>query len=642
VAELAKVVVLNVDDYEPNRYARTQMLRRAGFEVHEAATGNEALKVAVSHNPAVVLLDVNLPDMDGFEVCRRLKTEPRTAMIAVLHLSATFVNPGHRALGLEGGADGYLTEPVEPPVLIATINALLRMRRAEERARQLAQQWQATFDAIRDGVAVLNAAGTVLQCNEAFLRIFGRAGSDVIGTTVSQLWGAPSDREREQPFMRLLLSCRRETGTLNLRERWYEISADPVLDDESALIGCVYIAHDVTERQRAEEDRASLLAAEQAARAEAETANRAKDEFLATVSHELRAPLTAMLGWTRMLRSRMLDETASQHALETIERNVAIQTRLIEDLLDVSRIITGRLRLDVRAVDLNAIIREALDAVLPAAEAKAIRVEAVLEPGAARLLGDPARLQQVMWNLVSNAVKFTPTGGRVEVRHENDGTEARISVNDTGQGISPEFLPHVFERFRQAESSSGRIHGGLGLGLAIVRHLVELHGGAVRAASSGIGRGSTFIVTLPCRALEATAPSTPGRPAELPTLDGIRVLVVDDDADARDLLGMVLTQARADVVTVGSSQEALALLEQAPPDVLVSDIGLPEENGYELIRRVRALAAKRGGEIPAIALTGHARSEDQDRALAAGYQVHVAKPVEPAALISAIASVVGR
>jgi signal transduction histidine kinase/ActR/RegA family two-component response regulator len=442
--------------------------------------------------------------------------------------------------------------------------------------------------------------------------------------------------------MRLLLSCRRETGTLNLRDRWYEISADPVLDDESALIGCVYIAHDVTERQRAEEDRASLLAAEQAARAEAETANRAKDEFLATVSHELRAPLTAMLGWTRMLRSRMLDETASQHALETIERNVAIQTRLIEDLLDVSRIITGRLRLDVRTVDLNAIIREALDAVVPAADAKAIRVEAVLEPGVARFLGDPARLQQVIWNLVSNAVKFTPTGGRVEVRHENDGMEARITVTDTGQGISPEFLPHVFERFRQAESTSGRVHGGLGLGLAIVRHLVELHGGTVRAASSGVGRGSTFIVTLPCRALEAATPSTPGRTAELATLDGIRVLVVDDDADARDLLGMVLTQARADVVTVASSREALVLLEQAPPDVIVSDIGLPEENGYELIRRVRALADNGGGEIPAIALTGHARTEDQDRALAAGYQVHVAKPVEPAALISAIASVVGR
>jgi CheY-like chemotaxis protein/two-component sensor histidine kinase len=321
---------------------------------------------------------------------------------------------------------------------------------------------------------------------------------------------------------------------------------------------------------------------------------------------------------------------------------VAIQTRLIEDLLDVSRIITGRLRLDVRAVDLKAIIREALDAVRPAAEAKAIRVEAVLAPGVASFLGDPSRLQQVIWNLASNAVKFTPTGGRVEVRLESDGTEARITVTDTGQGISPEFLPHVFERFRQAESSSGRIHGGLGLGLAIVRHLVELHGGTVRAASAGIGRGSTFSVTLPWRALEPAAPSPPARTAESPTLEGIRVLVVDDDADARDLLGMVLTQARADVVTAASSREALLLLEQAPPDVIVSDIGLPEENGYELMRRVRALAAKGGGEIPAIALTGHARSEDQDRALAAGYQVHVAKPVEPAALISAIASVVGR
>jgi PAS domain S-box-containing protein len=507
VGETAAALVLNVDDYEPTRYARTQVLRRAGFTVREATTGAEALRAALAHAPAVVLLDVNLPDMDGFEVCRRLKTEPRTAMIAVLHLSATFVNPGHRALGLEGGADGYLTEPVEPPVLVATINALLRIRRAEARARQLAQQWQATFDAIRDGVAVLNVAGTVLQCNEAFLRIFARAGSDITGTPVMGLWGGPPEHDSESPFVRLLLSCRRETATMAFRDSWYHVTADPVLDDEGALIGCVYIVSDVTEHTQAEKERAALLAREQVARAEAEAANRAKDEFLATVSHELRAPLTSMLGWTRMLRNRMLDETATQHALETIERNVGIQTRLIEDLLDVSRIITGRLRLDVRPLDLNAVIRAALDGVLAAAEAKAIRVETKLDFPGAHFLGDPGRLQQVMWNLLSNAVKFTPTGGRVEVSLQTDGAHVRISVRDSGQGISPEFLPHVFERFRQAETTSARTHGGLGLGLAIVRHLVELHGGTVQAESPGLGYGATFTVTLPFRQAVAMPPA---------------------------------------------------------------------------------------------------------------------------------------
>jgi len=322
---------------------------------------------------------------------------------------------------------------------------------------------------------------------------------------------------------------------------------------------------------------------------------------------------------------------------------VGIQTRLIEDLLDVSRIITGRLRLDVRPVDLGAVIRGALDAVLPAAEAKAIRVETKLESVGARFLGDPGRLQQVMWNLLSNAVKFTPTGGRVDVKLETDRAHTRITVSDSGQGISPEFLPHVFERFRQAETFSTRVHGGLGLGLAIVRHLVELHGGTVRASSAGLGCGATFSVTLPSRAVDASALSAaPAGTDGLPALDGVRVLVVDDAADTRDLISAVLTSVRADVVVVASSREALDALELAPPDVLVSDIALPEGDGYELIRHVRALAAKRGGDIPAIALTAHARAEDEERALAAGYQLHVTKPVDPTALVTAIASLVGR
>ncbi len=645
MAEPAKVLILNVDDYEPARYARTQTLRRAGFDVREAATGDEALRVALSHRPAVVLLDVNLPDMDGFEVCRRLKAEPRTSTVAVLHLSATFVNPGHRALGLEGGADGYLTEPVEPPVLIATVNALLRMRRAEQRAQHLARQWQATFDAIHDGVAVLNAAGIVLQCNEAFLRVFGRPGSEVVGSHATHLWGQATERHPHLPFSQMVKSCRRESVDLPLGERWYLATADPMMDDSGALVGCVYIVHDITERTRAEEERALLLARQRAARAEAEAANRAKDEFLATVSHELRAPLTAMLGWTRLLRSRMLDETASQHALETIERNVGIQTRLIEDLLDVSRIITGRLRLDVRPVDLAGVIRAALDSVRLAAEAKAIQIETALESATPRVLGDPARLQQVVWNLLSNAVKFTSTGGRIEVGLHTDATRAQIRVRDSGQGISPEFLPYVFERFRQGDATGTPTQSGLGLGLAIVRHLVELHGGTVRAESAGAGRGATFAVTLPFGSLAPPPSDQASVVADadgLPRLDGLRVLLVEDREDTRDLLVEVLRHAGAEVAAVASTREAVGALGRERPDVLVSDIGLPDLDGYRFIEHVRSLPAKQGGELPAIALTAHVREEDQERALAAGYQLHVSKPVEPALLIRAIARLLGR
>jgi signal transduction histidine kinase len=400
---------------------------------------------------------------------------------------------------------------------------------------------------------------------------------------------------------------------------------------------------------RAAEERERLLLSEQAARSEAETASRLKDEFLATISHELRTPLTAVLGWIHILRGGKLDDEAATRALETIERNARSQNQLIEDLLDVSRIITGKLRLDVRPVDPGAIIESALEAVLPAAEAKEIRLQKVLDTKVSSISGDSARLQQVIWNLLSNAIKFTPRGGSVQVRLERINSHIEISVSDSGEGIKKEFLPFVFDRFRQADGTSARRFGGLGLGLAIVRHLVELHGGTVQATSSGDGAGAMFTVRLPLLAIyqretdservHPTASDTQP-PVEYPdNLAGLKVLVVDDEADTLELIKVLLGQCGAAVTTASSAAEALEALEQMRPDVIISDIGMPTEDGFEFIRKVRLLPPEKGGKIPAVALTAYARAEDRLRVLRSGYQMHVSKPVELAELVTVVANV---
>ncbi|MFL6208741.1 MAG: ATP-binding protein [Pyrinomonadaceae bacterium] len=410
---------------------------------------------------------------------------------------------------------------------------------------------------------------------------------------------------------------------------------------------------DITERKRAEQEREQRLSREQALRVEAEMANRLKDEFLATVSHELRTPLTAILGWATMLRTGQLDEPTFKRALATIERNGRAQAQLIEDLLDVSRIISGKLRLEVEPTDLISVIKAAIDSVRPAADAKEIQMQLVLNPAASQIRGDAIRLQQVVWNLLANAVKFTAQGGRVQVRLERTDAQAQLTVSDTGEGISPDFLPSVFDRFQQADGTTTRKHGGLGLGLAIVRHLVEMHGGSVAAASDGLGRGTSFTVRLPLAAARATGSAPPvqaagAAPAERPleadraNLSDLRILVVDDEPDTRDMLGSVLAQYGAEVLTAASAREALDALPSWQPDVLVCDIGMPEEDGYSLIEKIRRLEPAQGAATPAIALTGYVRVEERVRALAAGYQMFVPKPVEADELAAIIAHLVGR
>jgi CheY-like chemotaxis protein len=407
---------------------------------------------------------------------------------------------------------------------------------------------------------------------------------------------------------------------------------------------------DIDALKKTEEAIRAAYEQESAARGEAEQANRLKDEFLATVSHELRSPLNAILGWSRMLSGKRLDEEKSSRALEVISKSARAQNQLISDLLDVSRIITGKLRIETRMVDLISIIEAAMDVVRPAADTKRIRLISTLDPAAGPVSGDADRLQQVVWNLLSNAVKFTPAGGRVGVRLEREGASVTITVIDTGVGIEPEFLPFVFDRFRQFEDGTTRAAGGLGLGLAIVRHLVELHGGTVSAASRGRGQGATFTVTLPMAAPIEEAPEA-GRDrlagaGEIPQsnapapdlLRDLRVLLVDDEQEARNLLGLILSSYEAEVRECASAAEAIQLLDEWRPDVLVSDIGMPVEDGYDLIRKIRVREPDRGGLISALALTAYARAEDAQRAIEAGYHAHVPKPVEPGELAKAVAS----
>ncbi|MCE9546655.1 MAG: response regulator [Planctomycetia bacterium] len=394
---------------------------------------------------------------------------------------------------------------------------------------------------------------------------------------------------------------------------------------------------------------AELLASERAARGEAERANRIKDEFLSTVSHELRTPLSAILGYAQLLLRGGTEGELSE-GLTVIERNAKVQAQIIEDLLDMSRIISGKVRLDVKPVDLLQVVESAIATVRPAADAKEIRVQTVFDPTAAPVLGDGARLEQVVWNLLTNAVKFTPKEGRVQIVVQRIGSHCELSVSDTGQGIRPDFLPFVFDRFRQADSATTRRHGGLGLGLSIVKQLVELHGGTVEAKSSGDGEGATFVVRLPIQIVHASGDSLTGQlssqehmtPINTPSLQGVKILIVDDEPDARELLRRLLVEQDAEVFVAASADEALVLFKQQRPDVLVSDIGMPDKDGYDLMRAVRAMADGEGGKIPAAALTAMARSEDRMRAMLAGYQSHLTKPVDPMELLAVVASLVGR
>jgi PAS domain S-box-containing protein len=451
--------------------------------------------------------------------------------------------------------------------------------------------------------------------------------------------------DTRQPF-RSEYRVRRADGMA----RWIIEQASPLFEGPAgAFSGYIGSCVDITEAKQLQAEREETLKAERAAREEAERVGRLKDEFLATVSHELRTPLNAILGWATLLRR--LQPVSEDHArgLETIERNARVQGQIIADLLDMSRIISGKVQLDVQPLDLNEVINAALDAVRLSIEAKKLRLRVTLDARAGRLRGDPGRLQQVFWNLLTNAVKFTPSGGRIDVVMERVNSHVEVSVEDSGMGIRPDFLAFVFDRFRQADSSTTRRHGGLGLGLSIVKHLVELHGGSVRVKSAGEGQGATFVVALPISVLRAEDAARPERPAfsdvdvntiELPSLAGVRALVVDDQADARILICRLIEDYGGRCILAESGADALKCVAEEDVNILISDIGMPDFDGYELIRKLRAMHDARLRNLPAIALTAYARNDDRQRALLAGFQMHVSKPVEPRELIAGIASLV--
>ncbi|HEY2681605.1 MAG TPA: PAS domain S-box protein [Candidatus Udaeobacter sp.] len=523
--------------------------------------------------------------------------------------------------------------------------------------RKQAQEAEAHLAAIvessDDAIISKDLNSIITSWNRGAERLFGYTAQEAIGQSVTMLM--PPERfdeevgileriRRGESIDHYETLRRRKDGTL----LHISLTVSPITNRNGRIVGASKIAHDISERKQAEAEREQLLASERHALERAEAEARMKDEFLASLSHELRTPLNAIFGWANILRTSD-DSVEIAEGLEIIERNARAQTKMIEDLLDMSRIISGKVRLDVQRVDLTSVINSTIESVKPMAAAKQIRLTSVLDPVAGPVSGDPARLQQILWNLLTNALKFTQKSGRVHVVLERINSQLEISVHDNGRGIPPDFLPYVFHRFRQADASTTREQRGLGLGLAIVKNLTELHGGSVSAKSPGVNKGATFIIALPM-VMNVDAdpnrrhPSTIGheRFAETLHLDGVRVLAVDDEADARHLIKRILSGCGAHVQTADSGEAARHFLREKKPDVLIMDIGMPNEDGYEAIAKVRQLPREQGGKVPAIALTAFARSEDRRRAILNGFQMHVAKPVEPSELIAMVASLAGR
>jgi len=538
---------------------------------------------------------------------------------------------------------------------------------AEGESRERGERFRKIYENAPTGIAITDMAGKFVQANAAYCRMIGYGEAELREMEFSSLIH-PEDREHNMALIRRLVGG--ELPSFEIENRyvgrggstvWVHKYVSVLRDERGGPTHIIALVTDVSARRQIAEEREQLLEREREARWRAEEANRLKEEFLGTVSHELRTPLMAIAGWADMLEAGGLDPETARHAVRVIRRNCEQQKRIVEDVLDVSRFITGKLSLEHESVDLAEVVRAALESVRPAAEAKDIRLWPDLAPGVT-VTGDPHRLQQVVWNMLTNAVKFTPLGGEVRVGVGRLLTHARVEVSDTGEGIAPEFLPYVFDRFRQADSSITRRHGGLGLGLSIVRHVVEAHGGSVHAYSAGEGQGASFTVDLPLPVgarVEAPAarggggakeeslvvsPATNPAPkgdGVPPPLLGVRALLVEDDPDTLEVLSLFLRRGGAAVTAARSTAEALDALSRVKADVIVADIGMPGADGYELLRRVRSRAPEDGGQTPAVALTAYAAESDRSRALRSGFQKHLAKPVSPDALLAAVADLTG-
>jgi PAS domain S-box-containing protein len=532
----------------------------------------------------------------------------------------------------------------------------LKRRVAELEQGESAQFYLAALVTSADDAIISKTMdGTVTSWNAGAEHIFGYTAEEMIGKSVSIL--IPADHPNEEPEILEKIKRGQRIGSYETervgkdgRRIHVSLAVSPIMDRQGKIIGASKIARDITDRKVVEQERLAALQEARKARQEAEFSNRVKDEFLATISHELRTPLTAVLGWIRMLRAGKLDPETQTKALEVIDRNVRSQAQLIEDLLDISRITMGKLRLDVRPVQPAAVITAAVESLRFAADARQIRIQTVLDSNAGPIAGDFERLQQVVWNLLSNAIKFTPKGGRVQIVLERVNSHIEIRVTDTGRGIRPDFLPFIFDRFTQSENVATRTHGGLGMGLAIAKAIMELHGGTITATSDGDGQGSTFIVNIPLMPMSREIPPDRVHPRAgwsdislecPPEIAGLKILAVDDDSDTCDMIRTVLEQCGGIVQIATSAEAAMETFRTWGPEVVICDIGMPDVDGYEFIRRVREHERPLGRKVPSVALTAFARIEDRVKSLAAGYQMHIAKPVEPGELLTIVASLSG-
>ncbi|MBG9387064.1 hybrid sensor histidine kinase/response regulator [Caenimonas aquaedulcis] len=640
--------LLVVDDNAATRYSTGRVLKAAGFRILEAANGTEAIERSAEGVSGVVL-DVHLPDIDGFDVCRAIRARNSTEHLPVVHLSATHVADEDRVTGLNAGADAYLVHPAEPAVLVATMQALIRARTAEDQLRRSEQRYRAIHDHAQSGIAVLDAQGRFEDANPAMQRLLGRTREEMIGKSLAEL--APAD------WSGLVANRAARLIEPGNAEGWHGEFPLLAADGRDVYLDWtisapiegglrVAIANDASERHDLEQRRRDVLEREQAARSVAEQHSRTKDDFIAVLSHELRTPLNSIVGWVAILMRR--NPTPDQvKGLQSIERNVKTQARIISDILDVSRINSGKLHLEPEVVIPSEVIGNAIASLRASIDEKAIAVQADIQQADQPAWLDPGRFQQIFWNLMTNAIKFSKKGGEVRVTLRRDADRLTLTVQDFGQGIKADFLPLLFDRFTQSDSPGNRTQGGLGLGLSIVKHLVDLHAGTVEARSGGTGQGTTMLVEIPVTIPAITAPAefrasassdddeTDGLGRPLQDLD---ILIVEDDPGASEMLSVVLSDRGARIRTANDFDSAIAEVGTHWPDVLISDIGLPGRDGYELIRRIRELKPPPGApaRLAAVALTAFARPEDKARALEAGFDAHTAKPLKPHALVTTV------
>ena len=640
-----KASILLVDDRPANLLALEAILDSLDQHLVRATSGEEALEKLQEQEFAVILMDVRMPGMDGLRTAEVISQRESAARVPIIFLTAVPIANADVVSGYARGAVDFLLKPFDPEILRSKVSVFVDLYQKEQMIRRqaglLRQRDREAFER-RSELRFRSLMGALPQCvwvarADLTFYYWNKRAVDYIGVPASVAVSAERLFEFVHPDDLATINSEWQVATglqrpaevqVRLRRqadgayRWFLMRGVPQHDEAGKVTGWIVAATDIdTEHQALEE---------------AEDASRMKEEFLATVSHELRNPLNAMVGWVHLLRTGNLDPAKSSKALETIERNVHLQTALIDDILDVSRIIRGKINLTFSTVRMSAVVDAALAAMRPTADAKGVALEYEMAADSDEVSGDADRLQQIVWNLLSNAIKFTLRDGLVVVRLEQHGHELTLSVRDTGQGISPEFIPHVFERFSQAESGSTRTHGGLGLGLAIVRHLVELHAGTVEATSAGRGQGATFSVHLPLlesktKTADDNRNQTAGQPMKLA---GVSILVVDDEFDSREVLAEILRQYGAQTRTAGSASEALSEIDRATPQVLLSDIGMPMVDGYELIRQIRQRIGER--EMIAVALTGLGSGKDKERALADGFQQCIVKPVVPDKLVDAI------